>query len=181
MSQQTTNRSFDELARGLANGSVSRRRALRLMGAALVGGGLASIPGIAWAKPNKPEGAKCKHDHQCASGNCSSSGTCAACVSDGGACTADGQCCSGLCRPDRFCEGFCAAAPPTCIPACPGDCGCFSTPDGTTTCISCPLGACTLHGTFTSCEEANCTASGEICVVGAPGFVSCAAPCPTSG
>ena len=37
MSQQTTNRSFDELARALASGTLSRRKALRLMGAALVG------------------------------------------------------------------------------------------------------------------------------------------------
>jgi hypothetical protein len=43
--------SFDELARGLASGSVSRRKALRLMGAALVGGALASIPGVAWGEP----------------------------------------------------------------------------------------------------------------------------------
>ena len=43
--------SLDELAKGLATGTLSRGKALRLMGAALVGGTLASIPGIAWAKP----------------------------------------------------------------------------------------------------------------------------------
>jgi hypothetical protein len=37
VSQETTNRSFDELASGLASGSISRSKALRLMGAALVG------------------------------------------------------------------------------------------------------------------------------------------------
>src|ERR671921_1473702 len=41
--------SFDELARGLADGSITRGKALRLMGAALVGGALASFPGTAWA------------------------------------------------------------------------------------------------------------------------------------
>jgi hypothetical protein len=46
--------SFDELAKGLATGEVSRRKALRLMGAALVGGALASLPGTAWAA--KPAG-----------------------------------------------------------------------------------------------------------------------------
>jgi hypothetical protein len=61
--------SFDELAVGLSSGTLSRGKALRLMGAALVGGALASIPGIAWAKP-KPAGAKCTHDKQCASGLC---------------------------------------------------------------------------------------------------------------
>ena len=49
MSPEARERSFDELARGLASGSISRRRALRLMGAALVGGALASIPGVAQA------------------------------------------------------------------------------------------------------------------------------------
>jgi hypothetical protein len=37
--------SFDDLAKGLASGEVSRGRAIRMMGAALVGGALASIPG----------------------------------------------------------------------------------------------------------------------------------------
>lgn len=41
--------SFDALARGLANGNMSRRQALRWMGGALVGGMLASIPGVALA------------------------------------------------------------------------------------------------------------------------------------
>ena len=45
MSQQTTNRYFDELA----SGSISRGRALRLMGAAFLGGTLASFPGVGWA------------------------------------------------------------------------------------------------------------------------------------
>ena len=37
MSQQATNRSFDELARALASGSLSHRKALRLMAGVLVG------------------------------------------------------------------------------------------------------------------------------------------------
>jgi hypothetical protein len=49
VSEETTNRYFDELATGLASGSLSRRKALRLMGAALVGGALASFPGVALA------------------------------------------------------------------------------------------------------------------------------------
>ena len=42
--------SFDELAKRLASGEVSRGQALRMMGAALVGGALASVPGIAWSR-----------------------------------------------------------------------------------------------------------------------------------
>ena len=41
-------RSFDALARGLANGSISRRKALRMLGGALLGGAVASIPGVGW-------------------------------------------------------------------------------------------------------------------------------------
>jgi hypothetical protein len=56
VSQETSNRYFDELASGLASGSISRGRALRLMGAALVGGALASlgIGGVAAADECKP-------------------------------------------------------------------------------------------------------------------------------
>src|SRR5829696_7424528 len=38
--------SFDNLVRGVANGSLSRRRALRLFGGALAASLLVSIPGI---------------------------------------------------------------------------------------------------------------------------------------
>jgi hypothetical protein len=43
--------SFDELAKGLAGGTISRRQALRWMGGALVGATVASVPGVAWAAP----------------------------------------------------------------------------------------------------------------------------------
>jgi len=50
--------SFDELAKGLANRSLSRGDALRWAGRALAGGLLAAIPGIAWAQniPQDPSG-----------------------------------------------------------------------------------------------------------------------------
>jgi hypothetical protein len=51
--------SFDELARGLAAGSVPRGKALKLMGAALVGGVLASIPRAVVAAP------RCKQPSAC--------------------------------------------------------------------------------------------------------------------
>jgi hypothetical protein len=58
---------FDELARGLAEGSVTRGKALRLMGAALLGGTLASL-GIGEAAADdlcKPTVKKCRKDKQC--------------------------------------------------------------------------------------------------------------------
>jgi hypothetical protein len=51
MSPEARESSFDELARGLASGRLSRRKALRLMGVALLGGVMASIPGAALAAP----------------------------------------------------------------------------------------------------------------------------------
>jgi hypothetical protein len=48
--ERSVGTSFDEVAKGLANGTISRRQALRWMGGALVGGALASIPGVALAQ-----------------------------------------------------------------------------------------------------------------------------------
>jgi hypothetical protein len=58
--------SVDELAKGLANGTVSRRGALRMMGAALLGSALASIPSIAWAAKPAP----CLSGNKCAKNCC---------------------------------------------------------------------------------------------------------------
>src|SRR5215204_3418353 len=49
--------SLDTLAKGLANDTISRRDALKLVGAAIVGGLLSAIPGVAWgAPPRTPPG-----------------------------------------------------------------------------------------------------------------------------
>ena len=97
---------FDELARGLASGSISRGRALRLMGAALVGGALASVGiGEAGADPIgcKRNGKACKKDTQCCSGFCGEGGTCA-CKPYSSACTNNGECCSGFCNQFGVCD-----------------------------------------------------------------------------
>jgi hypothetical protein len=82
MNQEDRASSCDELARGLADGSVTRCKVLRLMGAVLVGSTLASLGmGEATAAPpGSPPGCKrngktCTKGKQCCSGNCSS-GTC---------------------------------------------------------------------------------------------------------
>jgi hypothetical protein len=51
-------RSFDELTKGLASGSMSRGKALRLMAGAFLGGAIVSIPGFALAQqaPTRPPG-----------------------------------------------------------------------------------------------------------------------------
>jgi hypothetical protein len=56
MSPEAREHSFDELAKGLASGTVSRRKALRLMGGALLGAALAAVPRAAWAQTPTPAG-----------------------------------------------------------------------------------------------------------------------------
>jgi hypothetical protein len=78
MSPEAREHSFDELARGLASGSISRGRAIRLMGAAVVGGALGSLGiGEAGADPPgcKRNGKVCTKHKVCCSGNCED-GTC---------------------------------------------------------------------------------------------------------
>jgi hypothetical protein len=103
MSSQFT---VDELATGLASGSISRGKALRLMGAALVGGTLASL-GIREAAADPPgckrTGKACKRDTQCCSGNCEG-GTCCSGRPLCQPCIDDRQCCSGLCGVSGVCE-----------------------------------------------------------------------------
>lgn len=88
--------SLDSLAKDLANGSVSRRKALRLMGGALLGGTLASIPGMAWAKPKPPPppGKKCQRSSQCPTSQVCVNGACA-CPS--GTTFCGGSCVSNTC------------------------------------------------------------------------------------
>jgi hypothetical protein len=133
MSPEARERSFDDLARGLANGSISRRKALRLMGAAIIGSTLGSL-GIGEASADPPgckrNGKNCTRNEQCCSGNCSS-GSCQAqttttttssttststststtststtpmCIPNGSGCSTGGTpCCSGTCNSNGFC------------------------------------------------------------------------------
>jgi hypothetical protein len=114
--------SLDTLARGLADGTLSRRKALRLMGAALVGTALAAIPGLALAKP-KP--GKCNKDKHCPSGQQCVNGTCQGGCPDSricgdSCCTAEESCYRTItepicCSDDPQCEGAASAAgPPVC-------------------------------------------------------------------
>jgi hypothetical protein len=90
--------SFDELAVGLSSGTLSRGKALKLMGAALVGGTLASLGvGEASAVPRcKPAGKRCKNGTQCCSGTCGEDRKCTAMTP--GACTAGTAPCCPSCE-----------------------------------------------------------------------------------
>ena len=105
--------SFDELAKGLASGTISRRRVLRLMGSAIVGTVLASISGVAWAAPPEDRGRPCpKGAIKCRDTCCSSPedlccrGVCTNVVFDrfncgrcGNECAVGEGCCGGRCVP----------------------------------------------------------------------------------
>jgi len=112
--------SFDTLTRRLADGSISRRKALRVLGASLVGSVLASIPGAAIAAPPPgtclKETKPCKTNTDCCSQNCETRNgklVCGPAVQ----CTGQGQ---GNCpQPASEClqvlcsaSGFCGAAQP---------------------------------------------------------------------
>jgi hypothetical protein len=130
-------RSFDDLAKGLASGSVSRRRALKMMSGALVGGLLASIPGVAFAH-HRP-------DHTgVGGGGCPSGVTCR------GQCCPVGASCAGRGRNQ-------ACACPTGQTVCGGACtdlatdvlNCGSCGNACATGVSCAGGQCSV----VVCEE----------------------------
>src|SRR5215208_5236041 len=107
MATETRERSFDELARALASGSLSRRKALRLMGGLLVGGTLGSLPGVAWADDDRCSEGQTRCGDRCVNlqrnerhcGSCSNR------------CRSTQTCCKGRCvnlqRNERHC-GSCS-------------------------------------------------------------------------
>ena len=100
MSPEARERAFDALATEMASGSISRGRALRLMGAALLGGVLGSLGGVAAAAPHcRPTGKHCKSDSMCCSGICDPvDGTCCSVTT----CLTNDDCCGNLfCIVDR--------------------------------------------------------------------------------
>ncbi len=181
----TREHSFDELTKGLASGSVSRRKVLRMMGGALVGGLLASIPGVALAqgKPAPcPSGKKCGRNccphasFVCSRGKCACpTGT----TSCGGQCvdptifqTDPSNCgsCGNVCAGGKTCQaGGCAC------PAGQTDCGgvCRDLATDELNCGICGS-AC---GTGQSCVGGQC-----VCPTGStlcPGNNSCVQNCPS--
>jgi hypothetical protein len=141
--------SLDELAKGLANGTVSRGKALRWMGGALVGAALASVPGVAWAKPKPGKQKKCKGfedcqgkvpGSECIGGQCVCGSGTTLC---GGVCCVTESCCGGV-------NGVCCGAP-------------------NTTCVN---GECVCSPGIVACDG-GCCAEGYICVPRAGGGESC--------
>jgi hypothetical protein len=130
--------SFDELAKGFATGAVSRRKALRWIGGALVGAVLASVPGVAWADVRCPEGQtrcglrcvnvrtnerhcgscfnRCRSTQTCCKGRCVNLQTnerhCGSCLNR---CAEGEECVGGVCQ----CPSGTTLCGGNCIPNCP--------------------------------------------------------------
>ena len=177
MSPEARERSFDALAKGLASGTVSRGKALKLMGATLVGGALASVPGIAWAAPKpRPNGRRCKTNSQCVSQNCVDR----VCQAGGGdpepTCTPscpEGEECIGQEGTPPFCV-------PICTPSCPeGVCQCVRSGDGSgNVCVA--FGASPVVSSCDQCPTADFPEN-TICrdqALSPPEFLTCERPCP---
>ena len=158
MSQQTTNRYFDDLARGLATGTLSRGKAIRWMGGALLGAALASVPGVAWANDCRRLGRQCRRDSQCCSRNCIRQGDVKVCDCPEGK-TACNERCVNLDRNDNHC-GECfnrCAEDQECVDGmCRGDCPSGSTLIGTQCCPDAQV--CVTDTSVTCCAAA------EVCV-----------------
>jgi hypothetical protein len=188
MSPEARERSFDELARGLANGSVSRRKALRLMGAALVGGALASIPGAAFGAPqgNSACDAFCHENFSgrdagtCTRQGARGTGPCYSCTAVAGCGPNFSPSCTGgqtyNCS-SCTCAALCPA-PPACTATCPcvsgqtcvnGNCCPTSRACGTTCCDAC-----------STCQDGTCVSScaaGQDCLSNG----TCVTTCPSGG
>jgi hypothetical protein len=191
MSPEAREHSFDELARGLASGSLSRRKALRLMGGLLLASALGSLPGVAWANDDDddrcPQGqTRCKE--RCVNLRFNER-HCGRCFNR---CRSTQSCCNGRCvnldRNENHCgecfhrceegqecaEGMCSGGEPICNPPCPFPCACFDRADGTgTVCGDCSTTSCP---GASSCAE--CTAAGRICTGGPVEFVCVNPSCP---
>lgn len=190
-------RSLDALAKELASGDVSRRRALKLMGAAIFGGLLASIPGVASAAPCEPGtfrcGRKCcPQEARCVRGQC----VCPANVEThcGRTGPVEGfincQCPSDtVCQPTANTQpgntvGICCPTGTCCSasvlgggqPVCRtleqgGTCGCILTPEGTTACLG------DLCSTATTCTTSSECPEGAACEALVEGGGRCRALC----
>ncbi len=175
-------RSLDSVARGLADGSVSRRKALRLLGAALIGAALMPLfPEEAQALTNRQRrrcirrgGTVCSSGTRASEVCCPSGTTCLAgptcCPSAqvcGSACCQSGQTCvNGTCCPSsQVCGSTCCQSDQTCVN---GTCATLCTfwdTEGQKHTEPCPSGT-------TCCPGAGCydESAGEVCCTNDGGF-----------
>jgi Dictyostelium (slime mold) repeat len=125
-----------------------------------LGGTLASIPGIAWGAKLKPDGAKCKRNKQCASGQCVDR------VCGGGACAVCPEPCvceTDLRTGDQACIGAEVRVEPRCNACIEGEVCVASSNPGEVGCVAtCATPRCVDDS---DCDDFNeCTA--DVCLDG---------------
>jgi hypothetical protein len=171
--------SFDELAKGLATGTLSRGKAIRWMDGALLGAALASFPGVAWANDCRRLGRECRRDSQCCSRNCVRRGDDKVCGCPEGKTRCNDRCvnlqknenhcgeCFNRCQTDQTCVGG------VCCP----DAQVCSTGTGLTCCAEGE--ECGVEGTCTpACLSNGATCTGNTdCCSGRCASGVCAEPC----
>jgi hypothetical protein len=188
VSQETTSRSFDELARGLANGSISRRKAIKFIAATTLGGilGLSGM-GTAFAKnktcaqwcaavfgANTPAAGRCTSDAAHGTGLCSPSSCGPATLPSSVCCTrnSSNNCTSysgaSCCGSDATClNGSCCAKANACGSTClaaPCDSSqCLTCDSSTGTCVGCTSGQTCQAGTCCTSNGGTCTGGTQCC------------------
>jgi Stigma-specific protein, Stig1 len=185
MATETTESSLDQVAKGLATGTLSRGKAIRWMGGALLGAALASFPGVAWANDCRRLGRECRRDSQCCSRNCVRRGDDKVCGCPEGKTRCNDKCvnlqrnerhcgeCFNRCEEGQECEeGMCSGGG-----VCPD--GELVTPVGGGN----PFCACTVS-CVASCDECPSIDPGRICATGGtcgqnppPNTFACVEPC----
>jgi Stigma-specific protein, Stig1 len=175
MATETTARSLDELAKGLATGTLSRGKALRLVGGALLGAAFASVPRVALADDDcRRLGRECRRDSQCCSRNCIRRGDDKVCACPEGRTRCKDDRCVNLNTNERHCgECFnrCAEGEECLDGMCQGggcqsgtqECGALVCQAGET-CVDgqCVAGGCTLGAACGTCTGEG--GSTEFCV-----------------
>src|SRR5215211_335761 len=183
---------FDDVAKGLASGTVSRGQALRWMGGALVGAALASVPGVAWAANDG--NSACAHfctqtfspgpqRAECISAAARGEGHCFECgpkatdqtrVLCGQVCCASDESCSdnGQCVTSNICNSQCelvlCGTSPSGTPFAGSDCFCRPLVEGGCFCGTGQISSCSMF-----CNTNNDCPSGTVCTTwptGVPGF-----------
>jgi len=189
----TAELSFEDLAMGVASGTLSRRKALSLLGAALVGGALTSMPGVAWAaEGGNSECVRCCKETYGPGrerGQCISAGARGECPvtcdgNGGGECSGDYEPCGDVCCEFNTRECVTIGGRPHCV------CEVGKTECGGPTdrcCYSdevCVNGECTCAPEYTLCgnqatDEFECCREGQFCCPNSPPGISncCDTPC----
>ena len=157
--------SLDELAKGLATGTLSRGKAISWMGGALLGTALASVPEVAWADDDcRRLGRECRRDSQCCSKNCIRRGDDKVCGCPEGQTRCNDRCVN-LERNERHCGrcfNRCDEGEECVEDECRGTCPSGTTPCGTECCTrgqecvggvcQCPSGTALCGGECVSTE-----------------------------